>query len=438
MVRLKVINLRQVNNHYFKILFIIIVCVLSIVLIFKNINFSEIKENLKININEITFFEYKNILGKEFVFLKDNFNNSEEYKNIQNRNDFKLGVLKKSIEGFGIVEIDKSIETFSKSVLDSSDEIINNSKELINSEFVYVKKSNENVQDTNNIAEEKSENNNNTITEEKNIEIVDDGENKNLDIPNKLETKVIEEKNKVDKYNVTYGNVKIRNESKYEINDSIFNLDFKINNKNNIIIYHTHTCESYTPTEKYNYIQSGNYRSIDLRYSVVKVGDVLEENLKQRNYNVLHAKDYHDYPAYNGSYNRALTTINNSLNIVSSDIVIDLHRDALGNNSDYGPCIEINGERVAQLMFVIGTDGGGLNHNNWKQNLKFALEFQKKAEEMYPGLFKPMIVRNARYNQHVAKGAVIVEVGATGNTLEEAEGSMKYFSKVLDEYLKTN
>ena len=121
----------------------------------------------------------------------------------------------------------------------------------------------------------------------------------------------------------------------------------------------------------------------------------------------------------------------------SSDIVIDLHRDAIGNNSDYGPTIEIGGERVAQIMFVIGTDGGGLTHDKWKDNLKFAVELQAKAEEMYPGFIKPIIVRNARYNQHVRKGAIIVEVGATGNTLEEAEGAMKYFSIVLDEYLKS-
>ena len=57
---------------------------------------------------------------------------------------------------------------------------------------------------------------------------------------------------------------------------------------------------------------------------------------------------------------------------------------------------------------------------------------------MYPGLFKPIIVRNARYNQHVSNGAVIIEVGATGNTLDEAEGAMKYLAIILDEYIKQN
>lgn len=82
-------------------------------------------------------------------------------------------------------------------------------------------------------------------------------------------------------------------------------------------------------------------------------------------------------------------------------------------------------------MFVIGTDGGGLTHPDWNNNLKFALMVQEKANEIYPGLFKPVILRNSRYNQNLAKGATIIEIGATGNTMEECLVSMKYFAKIL-------
>ena len=84
-------------------------------------------------------------------------------------------------------------------------------------------------------------------------------------------------------------------------------------------------------------------------------------------------------------------------------------------------------------MFVIGTNGGGLYHPDWQSNLKFAIEVQQKANEMYPGLFKPIIVRDSRYNQHLGKAACIIEVGATGNTLEQTITSMKYLAKVLNE-----
>ena len=87
-------------------------------------------------------------------------------------------------------------------------------------------------------------------------------------------------------------------------------------------------------------------------------------------------------------------------------------------------------------MFVMGTNGGGLNHPNWTDNLKFATKIQTKANEMYPNLFKPIVLRNSRYNQHLGKAACIIEVGSTGNTLEQALNSMKYLSTVINEALK--
>lgn len=73
-----------------------------------------------------------------------------------------------------------------------------------------------------------------------------------------------------------------------------------------------------------------------------------------------------------------------------------------GSNSNYAPCVQIGDETAAQLMFVMGTNGGGLEHTNWNRNLKLAIRIQEKANQMYPGLFKPIILRNSRYNQHVS------------------------------------
>ena len=119
-----------------------------------------------------------------------------------------------------------------------------------------------------------------------------------------------------------------------------------------------------------------------------------------------------------------------------SDIIIDLHRDAIGSRADYAPTVKIGDDYAAQIMFVIGTNEGGLYHPNWNQNLKFAVKVQQKAEEMYPGLFKTMMVTKSRYNQHTGKYANIMEVGATGNTLEQCLNSMKYLSAVLNEVMK--
>ena len=226
--------------------------------------------------------------------------------------------------------------------------------------------------------------------------------------------------------------VKLRNESDYNLPNEIkdLNVDF---NKNDILIFHTHTCESYTQTEQYQYNSTGNFRTTDLNYTVARVGDELEKYLKNYGYNVIHDKSYHDYPAYNGSYNRSLITVKNILqNNQNTDIAIDLHRDAIGDNT-YAPKVKIGDDYCARIMLVIGTDGGGLSHDNWRDNLKIAIKLAQKANELYPGLFKPIIVRNSRYNHHLSKGACIIEVGATGNTLEECLNSMKYLSKIYNE-----
>ena len=152
-------------------------------------------------------------------------------------------------------------------------------------------------------------------------------------------------------------------------------------------------------------------------------------------FSVKHDSTYHDYPAYTGSYTRSCSTVQNLLNSFNSDIILDLHRDAIGSNNNYAPTVKIGNDYASQLMFVIGTDGGGLYHPNWRQNLKFAIKVQEKANELYPGLFKPIILRNSRYNQHLGKAACIIEVGATGNTLEQSITSMKYLAEVLDKVL---
>ncbi len=252
-----------------------------------------------------------------------------------------------------------------------------------------------------------------------------------------LPTEVIIANNKKDTFTNNYNSVKIKNESQYQLTQDMLIPNVELSDKKDIIIYHTHTCESYMPTETSNYVASGNFRTTDLNYSVARVGTELTNNLQARNFNVIHNTDYHDYPAYTGSYTRSLSTIKNILNDnKNTEFIIDLHRDALGSNSNYAPCVKIGEEKVAQIMFVIGTDGGGLEHKDWLYNFKLAVKIQEKANEMYPGLFKPIILRNSRYNQHVTKGACIIEVGATGNTLEECNGSMKYLANVIEEVMK--
>lgn len=186
----------------------------------------------------------------------------------------------------------------------------------------------------------------------------------------------------------------------------------------------------------YEYEATGNYRTTNLNYSVARVGTELTNYLKEKGFNVTHNTTYHDYPAYSGSYARSLNTLEGLLEGKNTQLVFDLHRDAVGSSNEYAPTIKINDNYVAQIMFVIGTNGGGLEHPNWVQNLKMAVKIQEKANEMYPGLFRPIIIRNSRYNQHLTNGSSIIEVGATGNTMEQCILSMQCLSNVLAEVCK--
>ena len=407
MVRLRVISLKDTYNRILKLSLYIIIFFIILTFL-KNISSKDSIIDVKIDVeNDDQNLIMKDIIEYSFLCFREI--NKDENNNV-NKELEKIEIIKSLIDIPCFKEIDLNKENNNIQVIATDD----------------IKISNE-INEPENVIEENS-----IIIEENEKESINIEGNEYV----KVNTSVVPEKNKIDKYTTQIHGIKIRNESKYLLNTNNVDLSYKIKNKENIIIYHTHTCESYTPTEKYNYIQTGNYRSTDLNFTVSKVGDVLERYLLDKNYKVSHLKDYHDFPAYNGSYDRARKTIEEGIKNFPSDIVLDIHRDAIGDNSSYGPTVMIGEEKVAQLMMVIGTNGGGLKHNNWTQNLNFAVGLQKKAEELYPGLFKPIIVRNVRYNQHVAGGAVIIEVGATGNTLEEAEGAMKYLSIVLDEYIK--
>lgn len=141
-------------------------------------------------------------------------------------------------------------------------------------------------------------------------------------------------------YNTQIGSVPIRNESQYAVTEETIAQEVEYNFKK-MMIFHTHTCESYTSTDRFFYTPTGNFRTTDLNFSVARVGDELQKNLEQYGIEVIHDKTYHDYPNYSGSYGRSLKTVQNLLETHSDvNIVFDLHRDAIGDSS-YAPKVKI-------------------------------------------------------------------------------------------------
>ncbi len=139
----------------------------------------------------------------------------------------------------------------------------------------------------------------------------------------------VQSNNVPNKYTLQYNGVKVKNETDYKITTEMLKPDIEIKNEN-IIIYHTHSCESYTSSEKYTYKPTGNFRTTDINYSVVRVGKELKNQLTSYGYKVIHSEKLHDYPSYSGSYSNSLKTVSKLLEEnKNTDVVIDLHRDAI-------------------------------------------------------------------------------------------------------------
>lgn len=191
-----------------------------------------------------------------------------------------------------------------------------------------------------------------------------------------------------------------------------------------VLILHTHGSEAYTPAEADGIVWSGDHRTTDARYNVVRVGDAVADALSAEGISVLHDRTLYDYPNYSGAYDRSLRAVQSYLaQYPSIQFVLDVHRDAIedGEGRQYKVISPLDdGSAAAQLSLVVGSDGSGLPHPHWMDNLRLAVALQEEVLTAHPTLMRPLLLRNSRYNQHAAPGALIVEVGAAGNSPEEA------------------
>lgn len=204
-----------------------------------------------------------------------------------------------------------------------------------------------------------------------------------------------------------------------------------------VLIMHTHGTEAYTQSPGHAYVASGEYRTTDSSANMLRVGQEICDILNDRGVSAVHSRTLNDYPAYNGSYNRALKDIQAFVTQYPTiRLVIDVHRDAIATgNTYYKTAAEVDGQQTAQLMFVTGTDAGGLTHDHWQDNLAFQAQLHDRLNSTYPGIMRPMSIRASRFNQHIRKGSMLVEVGACGNTLEEALAAAQIFANTLADAL---
>lgn len=197
------------------------------------------------------------------------------------------------------------------------------------------------------------------------------------------------------------------------------------NGKPMVLIYHTHTTEAY----------QGLTRSQDNTQNMVAVGDIIERKLKDAGIGVVHDTTCHDYPAYNGSYDRSGETIQKNLKKYPTiQVTLDIHRDAMtqSDGTIIKPTVEVNGKKAAQIMIISGCDDDGtLGFPNWQYNLRLAVRMQKSIADRYGALARPLNFCPRKYNEHMTKGSLLVEIGTHGNTLEESKYAAELFGDAL-------
>ena len=197
-----------------------------------------------------------------------------------------------------------------------------------------------------------------------------------------------------------------------------------------VLILHSHATESYENTEGYE--ESSAYRTRDLHRNVVSVGDYLVQLLENAGIHVLHDRQLHDHPSYSDAYGNSRASVQQYLKQYPSiRLVLDLHRDAVADNSGKQLSYTVPGTDVAKLMLVVGSDAGGLSHSKWPENMSLAVKLHAQLEQLLPGICRPISFRSQRYNQDLSPGALIVEVGAAGNTRQQALKGAEYLAKAI-------
>ncbi len=236
--------------------------------------------------------------------------------------------------------------------------------------------------------------------------------------------------------------VTVNNETSYEVDvAACLAADAAIHAEGSgpqVLIVHTHGSESYTPDATFPYTPTETERTTDTRFNVVRVGDELQSVLEQNGIQAVHIRDIFDSPVYSGAYDRSLAAIEQALAVHPSiRLVIDLHRDSIltDDGRAYKTSCTIDGTEMAQLMFVVGTDEGGLYHPDWRDNLNHVAGLQYQLNRAYPGLMRPVNLRTQRFNQHASSGSLLVEVGSSGNTMTEALAAVRLLGSVLSDEL---
>lgn len=256
-----------------------------------------------------------------------------------------------------------------------------------------------------------------------------------------------EEKYPVNEFTITqgdiaYSGVQVKNSSSFDLDiekELRGRLGFTIDkgNEPQVLIYHTHTHESFLEYDTGYYYESFYPRSDDPEKNVCAVGKEIADRLNEAGIVAIHDTTVHD-DTYSGAYDRSYDTISSYLKKYPSiKVVLDIHRDGLGTDTSRSkPVFDANGKKAAQIMILAGYNYEDADYfKDWEYNLRFALQLQKKVLETYPDMLRPVYFGNFMYNMNVNTGSLLIEIGADSNTVEEVRYTGWLLGGMLGEML---
>ncbi len=183
-------------------------------------------------------------------------------------------------------------------------------------------------------------------------------------------------------------------------------------------VYHTHTSESYVPTDGRDSIRGNG--------GILKVGEALTASLKEAGAKVIYSDKRHD-PHDSAAYTRSRRTAQDLLK-QGPTALLDVHRDAGGGPESYSTTIK--GDRVSQIRLVVGRQ-----NPNMSSNKQFAQEIKAVTDKQYPGLIKGIFFARGGYNQDLNPRNLLLEVGTDTSTRADAAEGATLFAKAYASYL---
>lgn len=241
---------------------------------------------------------------------------------------------------------------------------------------------------------------------------------------------------------VTYNNVQIQNKIPsdfYSLNiEELLNrkADLKISDpsKPTVLIYHSHSTESYNLLDVGYYTESSGSKTKDIARNMVRVGDDICKILEARGIGVIHDREIHD-SSYNEAYSSSRKSVAQYLEEYPTiEITIDVHRDSITykDGTKVKPTEVVNGKKAAKMMIISGCEYGSVeNFPDWESNLRFSCAVTDKLNSMYPQLMRPILFSERKYNMDLTKNSFLLEIGTDANTLEEACYSGRLFADAL-------